>query len=363
MRSVILGMVLFLGACADRIEAPVVPEALSIGDLRRVYVGTTREYADGVYGIGRADTLTLLDVTVSMPPSRIPGRISNGRASPNPERDFALAKMETFSTPEAFRTALARDVAQATDQRQRDVIVYVHGFNNSFADSAFRMAQLAADIELTGPVISYAWPSRANPFGYEYDADSAMFARDGLTELLLQIDTAGADRIVLVGHSMGARVVMEVLRELALTRPGWAADRMAGVLLISPDVNVDVFRSQTANFKTWPQPFVIFKSRNDYLLDLSATLRGEEVRLGNLQTIEPVADMPIVFIDVTNFDDGDLGNHFIAGSSLNFLKLIRASQKLDEGFLEGHTQANLSVLGSPRIVGNSLPVAPMAGNR
>ncbi|MEP4196264.1 MAG: alpha/beta fold hydrolase [Aliishimia sp.] len=363
MRILFVFCLSILAACADRIDAPILPEATQIGTPISIYVGTTRLKENGVYGIGRSPQLTFMNLTVSLPPNREAGSISYGRAKPKPEKDFVLASMEEFPSSKTFTGNLRRDLRKTSSNGGHEVTVYVHGFNNSFAEAAFRMAQLSHDLELEGPVVSYAWPSRGNALGYEYDADSALFARDGLVQLLHAINRAGNNRIVLVGHSMGGRLVMETLRELELTRPGWAAKSMAGVLLISPDVNVDVFRSQTAKFTEWPQPFVIFSSRKDRFLRIAAALRGEPKRLGNLDDVTEISDLPIAFIDVTAFDDGDIAHHFVAGSSGSFLQLIKSSQDLDDAFLQGQTSASISVLGSGHHIGRSVTLRPQAEAR
>jgi len=104
---------------------------------------------------------------------------------------------------------------------RREVVVFVHGFNNSFSDAAFRMAQLGHDLELPGAHVSYAWPSRANPLGYGYDQDSALFARDGLADLLETVRGAGQPDVIVVAHSMGSTLLMETFRQLEIVRPGW----------------------------------------------------------------------------------------------------------------------------------------------
>lgn len=363
MRYIVVVMLLMLAACSDRTEAPIVPDALKSGELRKVYVGTTRAFRDGVYGIDRSDQLDLMNVMVSLPPDRMLGEISYGRANPDPGKDFVLAQMTRFDTSSAFRTALSRDIAKSRTDEERDVTIFVHGFNSSFTDAVFRMAQLAVDTNLGGPVVTYAWPSRANPLGYEYDSESALFARDGLAQLLEQVKAAGARRIVLIGHSMGGRLVLEVLRQMEIAEPGWSARSLEGILLMSPDVNVDVFRSQTAHFETWPEPFIIFISQRDHLLRISARLRGEEQRLGNVSDVTQFSDLPILFIDVTEFRDGGTGNHFVPGTSPEFLRLVRTARKMDEEFLAGGTDAAASVFGGARMIGRAVSVVPSAGAR
>ncbi len=345
-----------LAACADRTEAPIVPQALDIGAAQTVFIGTSRIKTGSEYGIGRSPQMSYLNSVISLPPNREPGTISDGRATPDPQKDFVLTSLTQFPSAQSFGAAIGQDAARRSSS---DVItVYVHGFNNSFADAAFRMAQLSHDLKIDAPVVSYAWPSRGNPLGYEYDADSALFARDGLAEMLLTINQHTTHKVILVAHSMGARLTMETLRQLELSRPGWSARALDGVLLISPDVNIDVFRSQAARFQTWPEPFVIFASRQDRFLRISAALRGEKRRLGNVEDFEELSDLPITVVDVTEFEDADAGNHFVAGSSASLLRLINAARKLDDGFLEGAQGTSVSILGSSRRIGRLTQVIP-----
>jgi esterase/lipase superfamily enzyme len=254
MRLLFLAAFLTLAACSDRAAASMAPDASEIA---------------------RAHRQAMIDMTGSLPPNGVVGSISDGQEHPDPRRDFVLADMEFYPAPRVSRKALSRDIASEDSRFGRDVTIYVRGFKNSFSDAAFRMAQPAEDTELTGPVVSYFWPSRGNPLRYQYDTDSALFARNGLTQLRSEVQAAGAKRIVLISHSMGGRLTMEVLRQKEIQDPGWSARSLASLLLMSADIDVDVFREQVSHFARWPQPFVIFKSRNDQLLRLSARLRGE----------------------------------------------------------------------------------------
>ena len=70
------------------------------------------------------------------------------------------------------------------------------------------IAQMAHDLQLPGAVVHYSWPSAAEPLGYAHDRDSALFARDGLEQLMQEITAAGARRIIIVSHSMGSALTM-----------------------------------------------------------------------------------------------------------------------------------------------------------
>jgi esterase/lipase superfamily enzyme len=337
MRWVTFALVVSLAGCSDRTAAPILPAALDVGVNRTVFMGTTRALnTAGEYGIGRSPGLEFLEATVSIPPNREPGTVSDGQDNPRPDQDFVLARLDRFDGPAAFTQELRAEVA-AGSKLGSDVTIFVHGFNNSFADSAFRMAQLAQDLELPGAQVSYSWPSRANPLGYEYDRDSALFARDGLADLLRIIRSDGQPNIVLVAHSMGSALVMETLRQLEIAQTGWAGQNISSVVLISPDINVDLFRSQFQTLTNPPGRFIVGVSRKDAVLRLSSRLRGEKTQLGNISNMSEVEDLPITILDVTEFSDRQSGNHFVAGGSPALLQLLRRSSQLDREFLRGHS--------------------------
>ncbi|MGO7638678.1 alpha/beta hydrolase, partial [Rhizobium leguminosarum] len=51
-------------------------------------------------------------------------------------------------------------------------IVFIHGFNNTYEDSVFRLAQIVHDRGMQATPILFTWPSRAQLTGYEYDKES-----------------------------------------------------------------------------------------------------------------------------------------------------------------------------------------------
>ncbi len=361
MRRLFLVLTVFLAGCSDRIEAPVVPQMANSGVIEPVFVATNRaEINPGQFGIGRSPDLQLMQMDVSIPLDRVAGEISNGEDRPRPNRDFVLVRREDFSSANDFRSSLSRAVSASGTS---EVTIYVHGFNNSFADSTFRIAQLSHDLDIQGPVVSFSWPSRGNPLGYQYDADSAAYSRDSLAELLQTVERTGVQRIFLVAHSMGSWLSLETLRQIELQRPGWAERTLGGVLLISPDVNVDVFRSQTAVFRKWPQPFVIVSSREDILLKVSGALRGEDRQLGVLDDISEIEDLPVIVLDVTAFSEGKSAGHFIAGTSESFIDFVNASESIDSAFLSGQQNPLSSFLGSRRVLGRVIEVELYPGDK
>jgi esterase/lipase superfamily enzyme len=353
MRWLLIFVTFSLVACSNRTAAPIVPSALSIGSNRTVFVGTTRiEEMDGTFGIRRSPRLQLLELDISIPPDREAGVISDGQDKPDPQKDFAIAARKDFGSTTSFQQRLRR-LFSRNPASNREVTVFVHGYNNSFSDAAFRIAQLSEDLNLPGAAVAYAWPSRGHPLGYEYDSDSSLFARDGLQNLLETIHDSGAERIVVVAHSLGSRLLMESMRQIELSKPGWTSRNLSGVILFSPDVNADVFRSQTNAFQKLPEPFVVFSSQSDKFLRLSAGLRWEKERLGSLSDVTKFDDLPIDFVDVSAFTDGGSGNHFVVGSSPTLLSLLTSAARLDESFVSGSTNSIFGLPGRRRILRNA----------
>lgn len=334
IRVVVATAIIAVTACTDRSYTPITPEALDVGTPKSIFAVSTREATpDGSFGPLRSDDLSLLELTVSIPPSHLPGHLEFAYAKPDPNTQFTMAGRRVFSTQTEFNTRLKTEVNQLPAD-QREVTVFVHGFNSTQAETAFRAAQLAQDIQLPGATVIYSWPSQGNPLGYAYDGDSILFARDGLENMLRQIRSAGVARVNLVAHSMGSQLVMETLRQIEMQTPGWTDTNLNGVVLMSPDLDVDVFRSQMNRIENVPQPFIILVSSKDRILNISGRLRGthSSVRLGNLTSLNPVAGLPITIIDITEFSNDAVSSHLVAGTSPALIAMLNSARKTANAF-------------------------------
>ncbi|MGR3761280.1 alpha/beta hydrolase [Roseobacteraceae bacterium NS-SX3] len=332
IRMAVLVCAAALAGCADRSFSPTTPSALDVGTPKTVFAATTRTpRRDGHYGAGRSYSLDLLELTVSIPPDHQPGKPVFGYRNPDPAREFTIAGRHAFETPQAFNRRLKSELASLPAD-QREVTVFVHGYNSTQAETAYRAAQLSHDIRIPGATVVYSWPSKGRPLGYAYDGDSVLFARDGLEELLRQLRAGGIREIVLVAHSMGSQLVMEALRQIEIATPGWSAANLNGIVLFSPDLDVEVFRTQIGRFQTVPQPFLVFVSRRDNVLTLSQRLRGLQGRrrLGNLDNIEVLKDLPVDIIDATEFAGEAGSRHFVAATSPALIALLGSAREAAE---------------------------------
>jgi len=81
-----------------------------------------------------------------------------------------------------FRDALAPTKSSPRAKKQ-NVLIFVHGFNNNFQESLYRMAQIDTDAAFNGKAILFAWPSKGDPTRYEDDKAASAASRDYLIEV------------------------------------------------------------------------------------------------------------------------------------------------------------------------------------
>lgn len=298
-----------LVACGPRGKITIEPAAAQVGNITTVFVGTTRlqDPGTGTFGPERQQSgVNFARYDISVPPDRTLGQIAWPRAGRPADirTDFVTTESQIFSDSALFRADLRRSL-MARPAAEREVVVFTHGFNNTFAEGLYRIAQMGHDIGIPGVLVHYSWPAAGKPLAYVRDRDSALFARDGLETLLNHVADAGALRIVIVGHSMGGALTMETLRQMSIRGDRKVRPRIAGVVLLSPDLDVDLFNAQAQAMGTLPQPFYIFTSRRDKALALSARLTGQSRdRLGNLRDLSRVADLEVTVVDVAGFNVG-----------------------------------------------------------
>jgi len=331
VRALTLFLCLGLVACAPRGIIVVDPGAQGTGTNYPVFYGTSRR-ADPVrqYGSRRSQNIAFGRLDVSVPPDHETGAIEISGSNPDPLRHFVATQDTRFSSADDFRAALRTEL-RSRPSGERLAIVYVHGFNNNFAEGVYRLAQISHDFGLPEVTVHYSWPSAGHPLGYGYDRDSVLFARDGLEELLETVQSAGAEKILLMGHSLGALLTMETLRQMAISDSSVLRRTLGGVVLISPDIDVEVFHQQAMRIGKLPQPFVIFASEKDRALRLSARLTGQPNRLGTLTNANAISDLEVTVFDVTNFSTG-LDGHFTAASSPSLIRILSLLPMVESSF-------------------------------
>jgi esterase/lipase superfamily enzyme len=247
-----------------------------------VHVASTRPALAGdTLGAPTRERARFYRQIVTIPPGHRPGTLSRPQiGAPNPMRHFTLADREAV-TPEAFRASLARAVAGRAAE-DRDVLVYVHGFNTDYEEAAFRLVQVAQDARFRGIPVLFTWPSYNRVLAYGGDREIATASRDALDRLLADLgEVPGIGRIHVIAHSMGAFLTMEALRQAGIAGRGELRGHLGEVILAAPDLDVEVFRQQVAHIGR-PSRISLFVQSDDRALAAAARVAWDRPRVGAL---------------------------------------------------------------------------------
>ena len=249
-------------------------DASSIAASRSLLVATTRKPVKGAQGSPWFGTerwaMTLARAQLTPPDD---GRFSLASVGLS---DWRLNRVDVLGQS-------AGVLGQGTSGR--DVLIYVHGFNQTFETAALDAARLSDSIQFHGETLAFSWPSRAKLFDYGYDRDSAMWSRDALhtaLDALLASPTTG--RIHIVAHSIGTMLTMEALRQLYAERGALAADRIGALVFAAPDIDMDVFTSSVEHIGPLARKITVITATNDRALALSGWMAGGMTRVGAAET-------------------------------------------------------------------------------
>lgn len=149
---------------------------------------------------------------------------------------------------------------------RKEVVLYVHGYANSFKDAALTMGELCHFLGREFVCGIFTWPAggrRGALFGYDVDSESAEYAVEDLLKAIRMIATTpGVERIHLLAHSRGTDTLATVLDELSAEAYmlGSSLPRqfnIANVVLMAPDIDADVALSKI--FKVFSDPDLPFR--------------------------------------------------------------------------------------------------------
>jgi esterase/lipase superfamily enzyme len=203
------------------------------------------------------------------------------------------------------------------------------------------------------PVL-FTWASAARAPRYVYDLNSALVARVKLKEMADMLVRTRAEGVDIFAHSMGAFLTMEGLVEAQQTGRLDRGGRIDTIMLASPDIDIDLFRTQIALL---PQSVIekmyILVSADDRALRVSRLIAGGVPRVGAADTAELEA-LGITVIDLSEIDDSSSGSHSKFAGSPEVVQLIGAGLNSAGRFGDTSSPALAEILaGAPiRILGD-----------
>jgi esterase/lipase superfamily enzyme len=283
----VVGLALVCCACSSRpLQGVLVPNAQSSPDTSRVtiFAATTRQRLTDdpgeMFGADPATAMSYAAIGVSIPSddAREVGQVQWPTTLPgDPAKNFVTVSADNLD-PKSFSAALSKTIKQTG---RRNVLLFVHGFNNRFDEAVYRFAQISHDSKAPGIPVLFSWPSRGQVslVAYRSDREQASNSREALTQLLHTL-AANPDvkEITVLAHSMGCWLTLQAL---VPGQGGRLSPKIKNVLFVAPDVSTD-------DFKTWlqqvgrPRPRIaLFVSKDDQALKISQSIWGGTPRLGD----------------------------------------------------------------------------------
>ncbi len=367
--GMVTALILALAAtgCSSRPSSNVlIPVASTVegGKSVSILAATTRQRSqeqDAFFTNARAHAVNYEQYAISVPPNHVAGQIEWPSGTPgNPEKNFVVTSEHPLDQA-SFTSAIAQQLA-ARKNDDGNVLVFVHGYNTNYQEAVFRMAQLKADRSYDETTVLFAWPSFGTLTGYVADRESSTYSRDYLERVLDDIARIPKVKSInLVAHSMGNWLAVETLRQAKLRAKSPFIEKLGNVVLLSPDIDVDVFVSQLDIIGKLKQPIIVALARNDLALAASQRIAGDIARVGNTLVDNPKAQAAIErynlkVVDLSQVQGGDFLGHSKFIEALPELEHIARNGETGAGAAPGILEVDAAgdILATPLRLGNAM---------
>ncbi|RCW77579.1 alpha/beta hydrolase [Phyllobacterium bourgognense] len=247
-----------------------------------------------------------LDVGAISKIGRFPATPYGVVATANGLRRTPAAVAAHVQAAASLQAEVARRLAVAP---RKEVVVFIHGYNNTFADAALATGQICKTLQNQFVCVILTWPAGGSGgvfFGYNIDRESSEFAVADLKKAIRIIaETKGVERVHLLAHSRGTDVLASAVQQLGIeayvSRSSlWQRYKIANAVLFAPDIDLDVAASKMFGVvsdpdlafgsKSSPSTFppqgpvhlTVYSSPSDKALRASTLLFGSALRLGQI---------------------------------------------------------------------------------
>ena len=153
--------------------------------------------------------LNMVAATVTIPPdaplapSRCRACWKLEREAPTPSKRFVL-KPAVPLVADAARKEMAEKLKGMSSKA---LLIFVHGYNSSFAEAALRTAQMAHDLEFPGMAVFLQLALGRRGRRHWQDEETARLSESVFEHLIEEVSRLPVTDIYLVAHSMGNRIV------------------------------------------------------------------------------------------------------------------------------------------------------------
>jgi len=178
-----------------------------------------------------------------------------------------------FSDPGQWWANLASKM-KAADGR---VLLYVHGYRETFFTSSRDTDQIVRLTNFKGPAIHYSWPSQGAIFKYPVDETNMYWDERNFRKFLMQLAQLETTKeIVLISHSLGARLVLPSVEYVDRNVSNGDSSVISNIILVSPDVDTQDFERDIAE-----EILSDRRVRNDRRITVYASIKDRALSLSD----------------------------------------------------------------------------------
>ncbi len=206
-----------------------------------------------------------------------------------------------------FLSAVRRKLATGKNKK---ILIFIHGYNESFDDAAKKFAQIVYSLKFDGLPIFFSWASRDKLNGYFADEATIKWSKVNIKNFIKDLLYAdSSSQIYLVAHSMGNRGMTRAFNDIISDDP-LLATRFKALIMAAPDIDSEVFKVDIApKMLAARVPVVLYVSTKDLAMSSSASLKTTYQRLGDGH--HPVIIAGIDTIDISLVSRKILGHNYI----------------------------------------------------
>ena len=291
-----------------------------------LFYGTNRDklgLKEGIQQYGRAETreLKVGSCEVQIPRKHTQGNLERpGKIASffgleqNEKKHFvikAIGEMEESYFLDNFLETI-------NEQPKKHALLFIHGYNSSFDEAAYRAAQLAWDLPFKGFTGFFSWPSAGKLSAYATDDSAARSSAPILMEFIEKIaSTSSLEQLHIVAHSMGGLILTLSLNMLKADHKKSASlEKIYQLILGAPDIDKgEFFNVILPVLNGIGKQRTLYASDHDKALNSSASLRSLRDRLGQIGTGIFVAES-IDSINASNLTDKDSHGYIFEDQAL-----------------------------------------------
>lgn len=172
------------------------------------------------------------------------------------------------------------------------VLVFIHGYNNSFDSAAKDAAVISYVTSFPGQTLLFSWPSKDSKYAYFEDRNTAYWSVKHVEEFLTNIARSNKiDSIHIVAHSMGNEIFVRALSNISMKfgqKNNVLLSKFKSISLAAPDIDRETFCEQFSNsLDRLSARLTLYTSKHDRALYGSELVQGgfQYDRLGQKPTL------------------------------------------------------------------------------